>query len=199
MSSEKRLDALPPEDLTGLLRAWSQGSEEAGHALLPVVYEELRRLAARALARERQGHTLQPTALVHEAFLRLSGRLSNRWHNRQQFFALAATMMRRVLVDHARKRNTAKRGGEVLRVQLDEARDLASHRGEEILTVDRALRELAAMDPFKGRLVELRYFGGLTVAETAQVLDCSIDTVTRHWRSARAWLAQELRGPDLGS
>lgn len=181
-----------PTELTGLLRAWQAGSQEAGDRLLPMVYVELKKAAARHLAGERQGHTLQTTALVHEAFLRLAGQRKTHWANRGHFYAVAAKLMRRILLDHARRRGAEKRGGSAMRVVFDDAADLVCERADELVALDDALRTLAAVDPFKASVVELRFFAGLTIAETAQVLGCSIDTLTRHWRAARAWLAREI-------
>jgi len=191
----------PPGEVTRLLGAWRTGALDAGDRLIPLVYHELRRLAARCMAGERADHTLEPTALVHEAYLRLAGGEQPRWHDRLHFFAVAARTMRRILVDHARSRCAGKRGGGAVRLPLDEAPDRSPEAGASALTdllaLDEALRALTALDPRKGRVVELRYFGGLTVAETAAVLGVSAPTVALDTRLARAWLLARL-GPDLG-
>jgi len=184
-----------PDDVTGLLLAWGEGDPNAFNALLPVVYAELRRQAERAMRREAAGHTLQPTALVHEAYLRLVDHARVPWQNRAQFFGIAARCMRRVLVDHARARGAAKRGGPGIRTSLDDANAAA---GEEpasmVVAVHEALERLAALDAEQARLVELRYFGGLTIEETAEALGVSPATVKREWALARAWLRRELAG-----
>jgi RNA polymerase sigma factor (TIGR02999 family) len=179
------------EDLTGLLRAWSRGDRAAEERLLPLVYAELRRQAARQMRRERRPHTLRPTALVHEAYLRLV-RQRETWQNRVQFFAVAARIMRRVLVDHARRHEAVKRDGARRRVTLDEGVASVKPRDLDVLALEEALRELAELDPAKARLVELRFFGGLGLEETAEVLQVSASTVTREWRLARAWLYRRL-------
>ena len=166
--------------------------------LMPQVYGELRRLAASYLRHERPGQTLQPTALVHEAYLRLAGDAKAPWQNRTHFLAIAALSMRQILVEKARRRNAAKRGSGAQKVTLDEARLplSAEARGLDVLELDRALDRLAALDPHQAKVVELRYFGGLTVEEAAEALDISPATVKRHWTLARAWLRRELEGPD---
>lgn len=186
--------AKDPNDLTGLLQAWSGGDAAAEGQLVPLVYEELRRQAARQLRRERADHTLRPTALVHEAYLRLLGQERAQWHNRAQFYAVAAHVMRRVLVDHARQRAAHKRAGSWCRVSLVE--DLAATPAidVDVLALDRALEELARLDPQRARVVELRFFGGLTLDEAAEALGVSPATVTRAWRMARAWLFRRLSG-----
>ncbi len=182
------------QDVTGLLQAWSEGDPEAAEKLVPVVYDELRRQATRHLRRERRNHTLRPTALVHEAYLRLVGQRQAVWKSRNQFFAVAAQMMRRVLVDHARQHRAAKRAGSWCRVTLDEG--VASHepRDLDLVALEDALSELAALDPEKARMVELRFFAGLTLEEAADVLGVSAATVTREWRMARAWLYRRMQG-----
>ena len=182
------------EDITGLLRAWGRGDREAGERLIPLVYDELRRQAARHLRRERREHTLRPTALVHEAYLRLAGQREAVWQSRAQFFGVAAQVMRRILVDHARRHGAAKRAGSWRRVTLAEAVAPAEPRDLEILALEEALSELTALDPDKARLVELRYFGGLSLEETAEVLQVSESTVTREWRMAKAWLFRRIKG-----
>ena len=190
--------AAPPR-VTELLRAWNAGDAQASEALAPLVYAELRRQAALALRREGSGHTLQTTALVHEAWLRLDGQHDARWESRNQFFAVAAQMMRRVLVDHARARAAAKRGGAAARVTL-EAADCARDEGEstldlvDLIALDDALQRLAALDPRKAQLVELRYFAGMSIPETADALGMSQATVGREWAVARMWLRRELAG-----
>jgi len=185
--------------VTTLLLAWSGGDRAALDALLPAVYAELRRQARRALDREPSGHTLQPTALVHEAYLRLAGQRRARWESRTQFYAVAAEVMRRVLVDHARSRLAAKRGGGAHYVTLSDAEDVgagapgsAPEGGVDVLALDEALGRLAALDPAKARLVELRYFAGLSIPETAAALGVSPATVGREWAVARLWLRREL-------
>jgi RNA polymerase sigma-70 factor (ECF subfamily) len=163
-------------------------------SLLPVVYQELRRLAASYLRRERPGQTLQPTALVHEAYLRLMKDRPERWQNRAHFCAIAAHSMRQILIERARARNAIKRGGHAPRVTLDEGLVGADAPSFDLLALDEALERLAAIDPEQARLVELRFFGGLTVEETAEAMSISPATVKRHWTMARAWLARELEG-----
>lgn len=184
----------PTPNLTVLLQAWSRGDAAAGERLLPLVYEELHRQAAGYLRRERRGHSLQPTALVNEAYLRLVGHDAG-WQNRAHFFAVAAQVMRHVLVDRARRRRAGKRGGDWTRITLDDAVAGTAFRDAELdlVELDEALQELAAMDAAKARLVELRFFGGLTAAEAAAVMGVSESTVTRDWRVARAWLHRRLR------
>jgi RNA polymerase sigma factor (TIGR02999 family) len=183
-----------PQRLTQLLVAWSDGDGAALDELFPLVYDELRQLARRRMRRERQGHTLRTTALVNDAYLRLVDQRQVRWQNRAHFFAIAAQMMRRILVDHARAKNYEKRGGGAAHVPLEEAAVLAEGRASEILALDEALRALAEIDPRRARVVELRYFGGLSNEEIAEVLKISPNTVTRDWNMARAWLYQELSG-----
>jgi RNA polymerase sigma-70 factor (ECF subfamily) len=163
-------------------------------SLLPVVYQELRRLAASYLRRERPGQTLQPTALVHEAYLRLMKDRPERWQNRAHFCAIAAHSMRQILIERARARGAIKRGGQAPRVTLDEALVGGNAPSYDLLALDEALGKLAAIDPEQARLVELRFFGGLTVEETAEAMSISPATVKRHWTMARAWLARELEG-----
>jgi RNA polymerase sigma factor (TIGR02999 family) len=182
-------------DITELLVAWSGGDRSALDQLAPVVYEELRRLARALMARERPGHTLQTTALVNEAYLRLVDCNRMRWQDRAHFFAVSAQMMRRVLVDHARRQNL-KRGGGLRRVSLDEAADIGIDRAAEFVAIDDALNTLAEIDPRKASVVELRFFGGLSVEETAEVLKLAPITVIRDWNMARAWLYRELSRRD---
>ena len=184
--------ASTPGEVTRLLAAWSAGDEAAFHQLAPLVEEELHRLAKRHFRRERQGHTLQTTALVNEAYLRLVDQRQAHWRNRAHFFAIAARIMRRILIDHARTRAASKRGGGVLTVSLDDSLVLEEGRASELVALDAALDALAAVDERKSRIVELRYFGGLSLEETAAVLDVHPDTVGREWRRARAFLRREL-------
>jgi len=185
-------DPLPPHEVTELLQAWGAGDARAPEALVPLVYAELRRQAKRALRREGEGHTLQATALVHEAWLRLDGQHDARWESRTQFLAVAAQMMRRVLVDHARTRRALKRGGGETHVTLDDAGHAPAPDAVDVLALDEALARLAALDPRKARLVELRYFAGMSIPEAATALDISIATVGREWAVARMWLRREL-------
>jgi len=187
-------------EVTQLLVAWSDGDQAALEKLMPLVYQELRRLARRYLGRENPGHTLQPTALVNEAYLRLIDQNRVRWQNRAHFFGVSAQLMRRILVDMARARQQRKRGGAARRVELDEALVVSKERGEDLVALDDALQSLAAMDERKSRVVELRFFGGLSVEETAEVLQVSPDTVMRDWKMAKVWLHRELskEKPDEG-
>ena len=180
-------------DVTALLKAWSNGERGALERLLPLVYGELRRLAATYMREERVDHTLQPTALVHEAYLRLVGQ-SVDWKNRSHFFGIASQMMRRILVDHARRRQTAKRDAPVYRMAQPEEIPEADP-GPELLALDRALGALETLDARQARIVELRFFGGLGVEETAEVVGVSSATVKREWRTARAWLRREIGPP----
>jgi RNA polymerase sigma factor (TIGR02999 family) len=181
--------------VTELLRAWGAGDAGASEALVPLVYAELRRQARRALRREREGHTLQATALVHEAWLRLDGQHDMPWESRTQFLAVAAQMMRRVLVDHARTRRALKRGGGGTHVTLGHAdHAIAAPDQVDVLALDDALARLAILDPRKARLVELRYFAGLSIPEAAAALGVSLATVGREWAVARMWLRRELEG-----
>ena len=187
-------------DLTGLLRAWSAGDPAAADQLIPVVYEELRRQASRYLSRERSDHTLQPTALVNEAYLRLAEQRRVRWQDRGQFFALAATVMRRLLVDHARQHGASKRGASVtIPIGDGEVLAFAPAPDVDVLALNDALTELAEIDPLRMRLIELRFFGGLTTEEAAEALGVSTATVTRGWRLARAWLHARLTGGEAVS
>lgn len=182
----------PPQgEVTELLLAYGGGDERVLEKLFPLVYAELRRLAEGYLRGERQNHTLQPTALVHEAYLRLVDQQVN-WQNRAHFFGIAARTMRRILVDHARHRLADKRGAGAPRISLDEAIDLSDERASELVALDEALGALAEVDPEKCRLVELRYFAGLSVEEAARALKVSVPTVVRQWRTTKAWLHHEL-------
>ena len=184
-----------PSDLTQLLVRWSEGDAAALEQLLPAVYQELRRIASRQLRRERAEHTLVPTALVHEVYLRLVDQQRVTWQNRAHFFGLTAQLMRRILVDHARARHTEKRGDAAPHVSLDLVAEKAHEpaRLEDVLAVGIALERLATIDPEQARIVELRFFAGLTVEETAHVVNRSPRTIKREWRLARAWLFRELR------
>lgn len=182
-------------DVTGLLQAWRSGDDQALERLIPSVYQELRALAARHLYGERDGHTLQPTALVNEAFLKLQGLKDVRWHDRKHFFAFSSRIMRRILVDHARSRLAAKRGADALVLgPLEEWEGTAEPAlsPAELIDLDRALDRLAVEEPRLTRLVEVRFFGGLTVEEAAEVLECSPRTVKRDWAFARSWLLSQL-------
>jgi RNA polymerase sigma-70 factor, ECF subfamily len=187
-----------PQRLTQLLVAWSDGDQKALDELFPLVYDELRQLARRQMRRERRGHTLRTTALVNDAYLRLVDQREVRWQNRAHFFAIAAQMMRRILVDHARAKRYEKRGGGAAHVPLEEAAVLAQGKEAEIIALDEALVALGEIDPRRARVVELRYFGGLSNEEIAEVLKVSPNTVTRDWNMARAWLYQELSAPADG-
>ena len=182
-----------PKDVTTLLRAWRDGDEAALDKLVPLVEAELHRLAKAYMVRERSDHTLQPTALVNEAFIRLTDARSVEWHDRVHFIAVSARMMRRVLVDHARGRGSQKRGARAVHLTLEETRLLAPERDEVVLALDDALKALAAVDPRRARVVELRFFGGLDIEEAAVVLQVSPQTIKRDWRLAKAWLSRELR------
>lgn len=183
------------DDVTSLLVASSKGDQEALNQLLPLVYDELRRLADRYLHRERADHTLQATALVHEAYLRLIDQRVS-WANRAHFFGVAAEMMRRILIDHARSRQAAKRGSGGIKISLDDVLELTDERAADLIALDDALKALAEFDPQKARVVELRFFGGLSIEETAAVMGLGTATITRQWRLAKAWLYHELSGSD---
>lgn len=181
-----------PEDVTQLLLDWCGGDQDALQRLMPLVYSELHLQAERAMRKERSDHTLQPTALVHETFLQLVDQERIHWRNRAQFFGVACQLMRRIVLKYARHHNTAKRGGGAVRVPLDEGAVAADHKAAELIALDDALERLAAMDRRQSRIIELRYFGGLTIDETAEVLDLSTATVKREARFARAWLQASL-------
>ena len=181
-------------EVSALLAAWSDGNETARDALIPLVYDELRRLAGHYMALERSAHSLQATALVHEAYLRLIDQRQARWQGRAHFFALASRMMRRILVDYARGRHYAKRGGAARRVSLDEAMVVSEEKTQDVVALDEALTRLAAIDFRKSQVVELRYFGGLSIEEIAEVLKISVVTVRRDWSTAKAWLYRDMRG-----
>ena len=183
-----------PKNPTALLLAWNRGEPDALDALLPLVYEELRRLAAHYLNRERVGHTLQATALVNEAYLRLIKVQQVQWQNRAHFFAMAARLMRRILVDAARSRGYQKRGGGAPVVSFDEALIVPTEPGHDLVALDEALTALAVVDARKSQVVEMRFFGGLSLEETAEALHVSRDTVKRDWKMAKLWLLRELQG-----
>jgi len=180
------------KEITQLLIAWNEGDQRARDELTPLIYDELRRLARGYLRRERPGHTLQPTALVHEAFLRLIDQSQVNWQNRAHFFGAAARLMRQILINHAEARRAAKRGGEAERVSLDDVDHSAVGREIDLVALNEALTNLERIDPLQGRIVELRYFSGLTVEEVAEVMGVSPATVKREWSTARAWLRREL-------
>ena len=192
MDSREAMAEVELSETTQLLRAWAQGDGAALQRLTPRVYDELRRIAGHFMQNERQGRTLQTTALVHEAYLRLIDVTNVEWQHRAHFFAISATMMRRILVDRARRREAGKRGGKLPRVNLEDVPDVRSGRPRELIALDDALNALAEVDPRRARVIELRFFGGLSVEETAEVLKVSPDTVMRDWRLARAWLLAEM-------
>ena len=202
MLESHAMTTMQADDLTGLLIEWREGDEAALDKLTPLVYDEIRRIAHRYLQREREGHTLQTTALVNEAYLRLAGSQNVAWQNRTHFFAVTAQVMRHILIDHARRRSYVKHGGELRQVAFDDAlagqeKTLMSQpRAAELLALDEALDELAKLDRRKSRVVELRYFGGLSLAETAEVLEVSLMTVRRDWRAAKAWLYRQVKGEE---
>jgi RNA polymerase sigma-70 factor (ECF subfamily) len=185
--------------VTQLLQRWSDGERAAAARVLPLVYQELRRIASRQLRRERGDHTLQATALVHEAFLRLEAQEGLHWLSRDHFYAFASHLIRRILVDYARQRNRAKRGGVVTRCSLAEAEELALARSPDLVALDDALSSLEAIDPRKAAVVELRFFAGLTLDETAAQLGVSAETVGREWRRAKAWLYRELQAENVAT
>jgi len=185
-------ESSPPPDVTTILNAWNAGNPNALDDLMPVVYTELHRLARARLRGEREDHTLQATALVHEAYVRLVGQTRIHWHNRAQFFGTAAELMRRILVDHARERRSVKRGGGATRVELDDALGAAEARDVDVLALEIALERLERLDARQGRLVVLRFFGGLTIEEVAEVLEISPATAKREWVTAKMWLRREL-------
>jgi RNA polymerase sigma factor (TIGR02999 family) len=182
------------QEVTALLLAWREGNESALETLMSMVYAELHKRARWYLKQERQDHTLQATALVNEVYLRLVDSSKVRWQNRVHFFAVAAQLMRRILVDFARSRNYQKRGGGAHQVSLDQAMVVTADKSEDLVALDDALKSLAAIDERKSKVVELRFFGGLSVEETAEVLQVSPDTVMRDWRLAKVWLLKELSG-----
>jgi len=185
----------PQQGVTQLLAAWSAGDKSALDELIPAVYDELRRLAKNYLSRERPDHTLQTTALVHEAYLRLVDQNAVNWQNRAQFFGIAAQMMRRILINHAKERQAQKRQGSATKVSLDEAVSFFEKREVDLMALDEALNTLAVLDPKQTQIVELRFFGGLTIDEVAEVLGISPATTKREWDSAKLWLRRQL---DIG-
>ena len=197
MLESRSMMTIKADDLTGLLIEWGQGDKTALDRLTPLVYDEIRRIAHRYVQREREGQTLQTTALVNEAYLRLAGSANISWQNRAHFYAVTAQVMRRILIDHARRRQYVKHGGETQRVAFEDAVSevalMSQPRASELLALDEALDELARLDPRKGHVVELRYFGGLSLEETAKVLDISLMTVRRDWRAAKAWLFHAVK------
>ncbi len=182
------------EEITQLLVQWGDGDQASLDKLMPLVYGELRQIAKRYMSRQDPGHTLQTTALIHEAFLKLVNQSEKQWQNRAHFFGVAAQAMRAILVDYARSRQYAKRGGGARTVALDEAATVSEERAAELVALDEALEALAQIDPRKSRIVEMRYFGGLSAEETAEVLKVSPNTVLRDWRLAKTWLRRELSG-----
>jgi RNA polymerase sigma factor (TIGR02999 family) len=186
--------AAASEGITELLINWRNGDTAALDQLMPIVYEELRRLARGFMGRERNNHTLQTSALINEAYLKLVDQDETNWQNRAHFFAVAAQIMRHILVDHARSYGYEKRGAGAQRVSLDDAKVFSEERARELVALDEALTDLAAVDPRKSRLVELRFFGGLNIDETAEVMDLSPTTVQREWRAAKAWLQRFIKG-----
>ncbi len=186
---------IAPQEVTQLLIAWGRGDEAAREQLMSLVYHELHRMAHRYLNQEVPGHTLQTTALIHEAYLRLAGQSEPHWENRAHFFGVAAQVMRHILVDYARARRFAKRGGGLQVMPLEEAAAVSAERAAEVVALDEALEALATFDKRRSQVVELRYFGGLSLEETAAVLKVSVDTVKRDWRLAKAWLLKELSKP----
>ncbi|HKX84754.1 MAG TPA: sigma-70 family RNA polymerase sigma factor [Pyrinomonadaceae bacterium] len=186
-------DQKAPSEITKMLIELTDGNQDVVNQILPHIYDELRRLAGSYLRRERSEHTLQPTALVHEAYMKLIDQKRVRWQNRAHFFGIAAQVMRRILLDHARKHQAEKRGGEVDKLPIEEEILVVSHdKSAELIALDDALAELAKLDPQKARVVELRYFGGLSIEETAEVTGVSVPTVNRQWRMAKAWLYSQL-------
>lgn len=185
---------LDPDNVSRLLREWSDGNEQALEEMLPLIYDELRRLAHNFLYRERPGHTLQTTALVHEAYIKLIDQRDARWQNRAHFFAIAAQAMRRILIDSARKHVAEKRGGGGQKLSLAEIATISPEPNTNLLALDEALNRLAEIDSQQSRIIELRYFGGLTIEETAEVMRLSPATIKREWTMARAWLHQALAG-----
>lgn len=185
-----------PSEVTGLLRAWGQGDEAALQKLVPLVYDQLHMAARRYMAGEHPGHTLQTTALIHETYLRLVSVRQVKWQDRAHFLAICAQLMRRILVDFARSHGYQKRGADATYVDFDEALVVSSHPGANLVALDDALRRLAEVDERKSRVVELRFFGGLSVKETAEVMKVSVDTVMRDWKLAKVWLLRELSEGD---
>lgn len=188
-------DRVLPQDFTQLLNDWRQGDKNALDQMTPVLYDELRRIARHFLAAERPDHTLQPTALVHEAYMRLVDQRSVDWKNRAHFLGVAASMMRRILINHARAQQAAKREGFTQAIALEDALGVFTNPQVDLVLLNRALQELTELDPQQGRVVELRYFGGLTIEETAEAMGISPATVKREWGTARLWLIRQIEGP----
>jgi RNA polymerase sigma factor (TIGR02999 family) len=188
------MSTMVADNVTGLLLEWRDGNKSALDRLIPLVYDELRRLAHRYVQRERNGHTLQTSALVNEAYLRLAGQQNADWQNRAHFFAVTAQVMRHILIDHARRRRYIKHGGELQQVSLGDAAEMTLQRAGELIALNEALTELASFDERKSSVVELRYFGGLSLEETAEVLKISLMTVRRDWTAAKAWLYRRMKG-----
>ncbi len=182
-------------EVTKLLKDWGTGDESVPEKLMPLVYEELRRLAHQYMRREKPGHTLQTSALVNEAYVRLADQSQIQWESRAHFFGIAALLMRRILVDEARRRNFAKRGGGAIRVSLNETTAVAQGQSASVMALDEALKSLEKIDPRKSRIVELRFFGGMSIEETAEALKVSPGTVMREWTFARAWLRNQMSAP----
>jgi len=191
--ADNQVEARPRGEVSNLLRAWSEGDQNALASLIPIVYEEMHRLARRYMRRERPGHSLQTTALVNEAYLRLVDYERMQWQDRAHFFAVSAQLMRRILVEHARRHNL-KRGGGVPHVSLEDTAEVGADRTADLVALDDAMNALARLDPRKVQVVEMRFFGGLSVEETAEVLKVSPITVLRDWNTAKAWLYRELSG-----
>ena len=189
--------SLPQQQVTQLLSDWRSGDQTALEKLIPLVQPELQRLAHRYMSRERPGHTLQTTALLDDAYLELSDKTHPQWQNRAHFFAVAAQLMRRIMVDHARQRQALKRGGDAIKVTLDDSLVAGESRSAELLALDEALENLALFDQRQADVVEMRYFGGLTMEEIAEVMKIHVNTVTRDWRAARAWLFAALNGEKM--
>jgi len=184
---------LAADNLTGLLLEWREGDKAALDRLMPLVYDELRRIAHRYVQHERDGHTLQTSALVNEAYLRFAGQEKVDWQNRSHFFAVTAQVMRHILIDHARRRRFVKHGGDARQVPIQDAAAMSLQRADELIALEEALDELAKLDRRKSQVVELRYFGGLSLEETAEVLQISLMTVRRDWRAAKAWLYRRMK------
>jgi RNA polymerase sigma factor (TIGR02999 family) len=187
------MNTVTAENLTGLLVEWREGDQAALNRLMPLVYDELRRIAHRYMQRERDGHTLQTSALVNEAYLRLAGQGNVDWQNRAHFFAVSAQVMRHILIDHARRRHYAKHGGGAQQIPIQDVVEMSMQRAAELIALDEALNELGRLDQRKSRVVELRYFGGLSLEETAEVLEVSLMTVRRDWLAAKAWLYRRMK------
>ncbi|MEK6282455.1 MAG: sigma-70 family RNA polymerase sigma factor [Acidobacteriota bacterium] len=190
------MPTMSPQEVTRLLADWGRGDKTALDKLFPLVHAELRRIARRQMSQERAGHTLQATALVNEAYLKLAGQEGFEWHDRAHFYAVCAQVMRHILIDHARGHARDKRGGGAIQVSLNEVAVMPAEQAGDFVALDEALRALEAIDPQKGRLVELRYFGGLSIEETAEVLKISPRTVRREWRRAKAWLYRMISEGD---